>query len=180
MTRDEIKSKYYDWICKRVSSRKKEQRYSFLLSLLNSIDFRYAFAMDGNRETDGFDLRYRFGYDAEIPTFVISSYLDTDPCTMLEMLAALAINCEDHIMYDYEMGDRTDIWFWDMISNLGLSRFDNEHFDEYRVREIIDIFQNHEYCKDGTGGLFITNDPLYDMRRKDIWTQANHYFIEYY
>lgn len=38
----------------------------------------------------------------------------------LEMIIALAIRLEEHIMDDPDIGNRTGQWFWDMIVSLGL------------------------------------------------------------
>lgn len=51
---------------------------------------------------------------------MIASYLDNRPCSVLEMIIALAIRLEEHIMDDPDIGNRTGQWFWDMIVSLGL------------------------------------------------------------
>jgi len=51
--------------------------------------------MDGNRAEDGIDLRYRFGYEKEYEGSTIASYLDNSPCSVLEMLIALAFRAKN-------------------------------------------------------------------------------------
>ena len=53
------------------------------------------------------NLRYRFGREIKLPSGIISSELDNYPCSVLEMLIALSIRCEETIMTDEEYGDRT-------------------------------------------------------------------------
>jgi len=82
--------------------------YQKLLRHLHNIDFQYMLPMDGNRAEDGIDLRYRFGYEKEYEGSTIASYLDNSPCSVLEMLIALAFRCEEHIMTD-----RISVTAWD-------------------------------------------------------------------
>ena len=64
--------------------------YKKLLNRLSEIDFQFSIAMDANREADGLDLRYRFGNEKHIRNYVINRYLDDRPCSVLEMMVALA------------------------------------------------------------------------------------------
>lgn len=130
--------------------------------------------MDGNRYYDGVELRYKFGRDNNIPEYVISSDLDNRPCSMLEMMIALARRCEDSIMNDPLYGDRTYIWFSEMIRSLGLDNFNNVNADY-----ILDQLANRNYAKNGMGGLFTINDPSKDMRNVDIWYQMLYFINEY-
>ena len=65
MTRSELNNKYFKWMCQLVLDRRysKSLSYRKLLQFLNRVDFSYTIPMDGNREDDGIDLRYRFGYE---------------------------------------------------------------------------------------------------------------------
>ena len=98
----------------------KRLSYRKLLRELHRIEFTYSIPMDGNRAEDGVDLRYRFGYENGYSSSMISVYLDNRMCSVLEMMIALAIRCEEHIMDDPDIGNRTGQWFWNMIVNLGL------------------------------------------------------------
>ena len=139
---------------------------------LYSVPFTYSIPNDENRAEDGIDLRYRWaimnGYD-DVPT-----YLD-GPCSVLEMMVALAIRCEESLMDDPQIGDRTRHWFWGMITNLGLGYMSNDNYDPQYVNEIIDRFLNREYDRDGRGGLFRIRDCRYDLRNVEIWCQLNWY-----
>lgn len=175
---EELSLDYLDWLSIKVYDRQHNgAKYDKLFWYLYNTDFEYTFPMDGNRAEDGVDLRYRFGREYKIPDYIIASYLDTRPCSVLEMMVALAVRVEEHIMTDPDVGDRVGQWFWDMIVNLGLNMPDSR-FNYHRADEIMDIFTNHQYKRNGEGGLFTIHDPSKDMRTTDIWYQMNYYLTE--
>ena len=178
MTEFELSNEYFDWMCQLVCTEKygeSSHGYFHLMAELNNIDFQYSIPMDGNREIDGIDLRYRFGYEMGYEDAVIANLLDIRPCSVLEMMVALAFRCEEHIMADPDIGNRTVQWFWEMIVSLGLNDMDDWHYDRIVVEETIGKFLNHEYEPDGRGGLFTVPDCQYDMRSLEIWSQMNGY-----
>ena len=132
MTRDELNNAYFDWMYQLVCDDEYSRGLSYrkLLSLLHDTDFTYTIALDGNRYDDGIDLRYRFGNEQGYRDNMIASYLDNRPCSVLEMIIALAIRLEEHIMDDPDIGNRTGQWFWDMIVSLGLGSMDDSKFDK--------------------------------------------------
>lgn len=180
MSRDDILREYFDWICHFVydSRFEKKTSYQSLMHQLFETDFEYILPMDGNRAEDGTDLRYRFAYENNYSPAMIARYLDDCPCSVLEMMVALAIRCEDHIMDDPEIGNRTGQWFWNMIVNLGLGGMTDSHYDEDRVDEILDIFMMRKYKRNGEGGLFKV-DRHGDMRGVQIWYQMCLYLEDY-
>ena len=78
-------------------------------------------------------------------------------------------------MGDPEIGDRTGKWFWNMITNLGLSSMDDEKFNKSCARDIITRFLNRQYESDGQGGLFTIKNCPYDLKKIEIWYQACWY-----
>lgn len=178
--RDELNCEYFDWMYRLVCGEQtlKHVSYRKLLLYLHSRDFAFSIAMDGNRAEDGTDLRYRFGYERGLEGPVIASCLDDRPCSILEMMLALSIRCEEHIMDNPEIGDRTGQWFWNMVDNLGLASMTDEKFDVKRTGQIIDRFLDRDYERDGKGGLFTVKHARYDMRTTEIWYQAMWYFDE--
>jgi len=164
-----------------VADDRYSKSYRKLFTRLNDTEFTYTIPMDGNRAEDGIDLRYRFGRENGCPDAMIASLLDVVPCSVLEMMLALSIRCEEHIMDDPEIGNRTGEWFWIMIVNLGLGSMDDTRYDAEYVDDILDRFLNREYDADGTGGLFPVRNPRYaqyDLRNVDIWYQLNWYLQE--
>lgn len=177
MTRNELNNAYFNWMYQLIYDEQCLKRLSYrkLLYLLHDTEFTYTIAMDGNRYEDGIDLRYRFAYENGYEGTMIAEYLDDRPCSVLEMLIALAIRLEEHIMADPEIGNRTGQWFWNMITNLGLGSMDDAKFDKNRVVDIIQRFLNRDYERNGKGGLFTVEHCRYDLRNIEIWYQACWY-----
>ena len=179
MTRSRIADEYFEWLVDLVCKNRfsKQNSYRQLLACLHDINFMYKNVRDQDRYTDGLDLRHR--YSLECGYEYIPYDLD-GPCSVLEMILALAIRCEETIMDDPAYGNRTGQWFWNMISSLGLSHMVDRIFDVEEVEYIIRCFLYRDYDSDGRGGLFTIRNCEYDLRDVDIWTQLNWYLDEYY
>ena len=172
-----IENAYYVWLidiaCKDRFA--KEISYSKLLKFLYGTEFRYSLSMDANRANDGKSLRYRFACER-------SKYRDADlyldgPCSVLEMMIALALRCEENIMDDPTKGNRTQQWFWGMIVNLGLGAMSDDRYDVIYVSNMVNRFLDREYEPNGKGGLFTVNNCERDLRTMEIWSQLNRYII---
>ncbi len=177
MTKNELNNAYFEWMYQLVCDDEYSRGLSYrkLLYLLHDTDFTYTNPLDSNRYEDGIGLRYRFGIDRGYCEDMIVEYLDIRPCSILEMMIALSIRLEEHIMDDPEIGNRTGQWFWDMIVNLGLGSMDDAKFNKRRAIDILNRFLNRDYERDGKGGLFRIEHSKYDMRDVEIWYQANWY-----
>lgn len=177
---NDISKDYFDWLCKLIDYGGKVRIYKKTLALLHSRDFTYILPKDGNRYEDGIDLRYRYRYEHKLSSNEIADSLDNKACSVFEMMVALAVRCEEHIMYDAERGDRQSKWFWVMFDNLGLKPMTNARADLNRsyILEIIDRMLHRDYDADGTGGLFKTSNPNKDMREEEIWYQMMEYLNE--
>lgn len=178
MTRYDLNNEYFEWMYRLVYSHRRysaKTSYRKLLGYLHSVNFDYILTMDGNRAEDGINLRYRFGYERSYDDPMIASYLDDRPCSVLEMMIALSIRCEEHIMGDPDIGDRTGLWFWLMIDNLKLEEMTDIHFDLEYVEEVVLTFLNREYKRNGEGGLFTVENCRQDLRSMEIWYQMCWY-----
>ena len=173
MTRDAVRNRYFEWLFSLVDNR--ADGYQKLLTHLHNTEFWYSIPNDKNRAADGIDLRYRFGVEHGID--YAESYLE-GPCSVLEMMVALCMRCEIHIMSDPDIGDRTGKWFWEMIANLGLSSQTDIRYDKQFVSEVISTFLNRRYSKNGEGGLFAVRKSRIDMRDVEIWYQMCWYLDE--
>lgn len=177
MTKEELSYEYLDWmyniVCDDQYSR--QLTYRKLFNHLYRTEFYYILPMDGNRFEDGVSLRYQFGRSLGINDNMIASCLDDRPCSVLEMMIALTLRAETHIMDDPDVGDRVGQWFWGMIVNLGLGQMNDRNFDVDRFDDIMHIFLERQYGRDGKGGLFSTTDKTKDMRSIDIWYQMCGY-----
>lgn len=165
--------RYFEWIVCLVcgGNMSRRRRYRKLLAYLHERPFLYSLEMDENRARDGIDLRYR--HQAEMGTYDVAR--SDQPCSVLEMMAALAVRCEEHIMSNPDIGDRTEEWFFGMIENLGLIHETDDRFNPEHARRAIDRLIQREYAPDGHGGLFTVQNCRQDMRDTEIWYQAMWY-----
>lgn len=168
------KGEYFEWLYEYGTRGMVSTYISYrkLFELLHSIKFDYYLLDDSNRYADGISLRRKFENAEGFEGFY---ELCDEPCSVLEMMLALAIRCEDTIMSNHEYGDRTRQWLWGMILNLGIGRMTDDVFDKRRVETCVYRFMEHDYDYDGKGGLFLVRNPDRDMRDLDIWTQMCWY-----
>lgn len=171
---DRINDEYFEFLCELINARRfsKKTSYRKLLAHLHNIEFTWIIPMDGNRADDGIQLRRKFALHRDDMTLTNYIY---GPCSVLEMMVALAIRCEDWIMDDSLMGNRSGQWFWGMIHNLGLSQMTDSNFDRDAVDEAIARLLNREYEPDGRGGLFTVRNSEDDLRAVEIWCQLSWY-----
>ena len=175
---DRLNKQYFKWLTSIVCGERysKEVSYGFLLSYLHSVEFTYILPKDRNRAEDGIDLRYRFAVRKGNPS--LCDYI-TGPCSVLEMMVALALRCEEHIMEDESLGDRTGQWFWGMIVSLGLGSMTDRRYDENYVDYVVTKFLNRDYEPNGKGGLFTIDNCKYDLRDIEIWYQLSCYLEKF-
>ena len=162
MARNRKTERYLTWLMGKVGI---DQDYSMLCDRMLHTDYIYYVGNDENRATDGMAMRYefenRYGFLEEL----------SDECSVLEMFVALAIRAEV-VMSDPEYGNRTDVWFWEVMKNLGLDAYSNYYFDERAVNDILEDFIYRRYDRYGCkGGAFPVKKPLRDMRTTEIWYQ---------
>ena len=174
MLNNDIYEQYFNWLCDVVNV--STVSYDKLLRLLHRTKFRWINIRDKNRAEDGTDLRFRFRKSIDgLSRNEVLNWHDKEPCSVLEMMIALAIRAEEQIMDDPQVGNRTTQWFWGMVSSLGLNRMSDDMFDLIEARNIIEQFLDREYSPDGRGGLFTINNCDYDLRDIEIWTQLCWY-----
>lgn len=175
--RQTVQEEYFKWLTNLVCEGRYSNKVSYnkLLRFLHDTDFRYSIMKDENRAEDGLGLRYSFGLEYA-GVDAANMYLD-QPCSVLEMMIALARRCEMDIMDDATIGNRMAQWFWGMVVNLGLGSMTDEFFDIKEAEYIVYRFLSREYESDGRGGLFTVRDCEYDMRDIEIWHQLC-YFLD--
>ena len=164
---------YFDWLVSFVAPDfVASDSYQNVLYALYKKDFRWFVHNDDNRAEDGLDLRLRFEDDTSETCDKVG------PCSVLEMMIALAIRCENELMYDPEEGDRTDQWFWTMMDNLKLNYLTDDVFNLRDFDQIVDRFLDRTYEPDGYGGPFYIHNFRGDMRKIELWYQLNFYLEE--
>ena len=159
-------SDYYIWL----ESLVNDGNHSRLIRYLYEKPYRWQFTLDENRAAGGINLRSKFAYDNGI------NFQDVGvgPCSILEMLIALADRMVEILTMD--IFD----WFWDLMRNLGLDRFDDSHFDESGVNYILNVWLDRAYDASGNGSLFPLHYYQGDCRNLDIWGQMNAWIAENY
>lgn len=177
MDRDRIENDYFEWLFELVCGKRyaKDISYRKLLTLLHNTEFTYIIPMDENRASDGISIRNRF--------LTVNNYRSDSidrPCSVLEMMVGLAIRCEENIMDDPRLGDRTGQWFWGMINNLGLGAMYDSNFDKRYAIDTIQRFLNRDYEPNGKGGLFTIKKCDEDLRNVEIWHQLCWYLDSIY
>lgn len=175
----DVRDKYFDWILDQVTTPEIKADYSRLFEILNETEFVWSNEFDANRAADGVELRGRFGEERGYSYYIWHESIDNRECSLLEMMAALAIRCEECIMGDDEYGDRTDIWFWNMVCTMGLKEENNDDMDVEYVRGRIKKVLNRDYAPDGYGGFFYVPGRN-DMQKVEIWYQMNYWLNEFY
>lgn len=177
MIQEELNDRYFDWVYRLVCGDEiyNHLTYRKLMTFLHKTEFVYLLDRDENRAQDGIDFRYRFGHENGYSRTVVQRYLDNRPCSVLEMMVALAFRGEEQIMDDYKYGNRTGQWFWNMITSLGLGSMNDLDFNENYAYQIISRFLDRRYSPNGRGGLFTIENCTDDLREIEIWTQFMWY-----
>ena len=156
-------SDYIRWVMsdKLGLNNKECKSYLNLCMDMAEKEFVWHHPMDENRALDGLELRSDFEYET-------GEYLDKTSglmpkCTIFEMLAALAIRCENQLMYSPSLGNRTSKWFFDFLDNLDLTP--NSEIDDTLCTDILD------------GRAF----PLkFSSQDEQIWKRVSEYLTENY
>ena len=174
MTKSASANRYFKWMCDRISGNGYSKGLDFgkLLAHLHGIEFISLMTLDDNVAAAGVELRWRYAYRNGLTD--VPKSLD-GPCTVFEMILALAMYCEESLMDDPRYGDRTRQWFWGMINNLGLGSMTDDRFDEDYVDEVIDRFMHRDYEPNGRGGLFTIRNCDEDLREVEIYHQLYWY-----
>ena len=171
---DQVKNRYFEWLYNYACRGRISEHISYrkLFMNLHNTQFDFYIRNDVNRAMDGVNLRYRFG--TVINNDKAFDILD-EPCSVLEMILALAIRMEEQIMDDPSYGDRTQQWFWGMLSNIGISMMSDDIYDDKYVNDCIYRFLERRYESNGKGGLFYIRNCDQDLRDVEIWTQMCWY-----
>lgn len=161
---------YLDWLAMiAFPDGAQRSQYSRVLNKMLQRDFTVTLEGDRNRCTDGLYLRSVFEEDTGMGCD------KSGDCSVLEVLVALAIRCENQLMWDPDEGDRTSLWFWEMFYNLGLDSLSDDYYDEGEFRSIMRHFCDRNYSCDGFGGPFCVTNFEGDMTKIDLWSQLGYY-----
>lgn len=148
----------------------EEEIQDYYIRTLHDIPFMYLIPMDENRVADGLKLRERYMDENNIPSIF---YGEETECSVLEMLAALAVRCCEDLMGIETPG----FWFWEWCANL----FGEFGMDEDYILDKVDVWLSRDFDKRGYGSPFpIRKGRVHDQRDVDIWLQMCGYISENY
>lgn len=166
-----IEHDYFDWLIQKIN--KHNEPYFAIYYQLYDTDFIVMNENDNSRYEDGLYLRKVYDYEKNN---CINLYTCLNKkCSILEMMVALAKRMED-LLYDYTVGDQTDVWFNEMLRSLGIDSYtDDDYYDEYIVEKALDDMMNYHINRNGDGGLFTVPYSNVDMRDLSIWYQMQVY-----
>lgn len=177
--KEDFENAYRNWMYRRM----KASGYEILFDILFDTKFVWDpdIPRDEDRAANGRFLRIRFSDESGME--LEDDWLEDD-CSFLEFMVALALSIEDKIMYDPEFPDQEADWFWMMMDNCGLAKYDDtrmnrEGYSAFKdVSDIVMAIMERDYGFNGYPGLFPLAKPKQDQRTVEIWYQANAYMIE--
>ena len=166
-------NRYNRWLRDRVA--RPGPSYDIMMDHAFETPYIWFVENDHNRAQDGMNLRRQFEFETSI------RLPELGPCRVLEFLVALAKRLNEET-YDHQYPDQTTVWFWKLVSHLGLDEYHDNYDFNLIHRSIQYTFQklnNREYYPDGTnGGLFPLKDPVEDQRGVEVWYQMMAYLSE--
>lgn len=167
---DEIRNEYFLWLLKRIEIDDIDiEDYTCLLTHLYEMDFYWVLDLDKNLASRGLSLRYEFNPDMD---------LGTKNCSVLEMMVALSWGWEHELTYDFQIGDRSALWFWVMIENLGLLSYHNRSYQKNTVTGILVYWLDRRFDYSGNGSPFPLKNAKRDQRNLIMWLQINDFVME--
>lgn len=163
---------YFNWLYAKIHlSEVPYSSYSELLKVLHDTEFVWLLTGDDNRAEDGTDLRTEFIRESGLD--IDRSWFDSG-CSVLEMMVAFTRRA------NFEVDDISmQEWFWQFVSNLGLSDFHDDNIDHELVKSMLETFVWRTYEYDGTGGMFPMRNPPDDQRTVEIWYQFCEYLVKH-
>lgn len=166
---------YLIWLTSLVSDpniKEPSLTYHTLLEQLYTKEFIWVIPNDDNRVADGLDIRAEFVRSQGLGE-VDPSWLGLG-CSMLELMIGLSRRLS------FEAEGEPDHWFWKLVQNLGLSRYNDsrKRYPRSQIDAILDAVIWRTYDYNGLGGFFPLRDPPTDQRREELWYQLCHYILE--
>jgi hypothetical protein len=170
-----IMEEYYAWLYDIISDNMISKTYWQLSKALYRKEFKWFIPNDDNRAYEGRNLREKFCEELDIE-YDLQDF--EDGVSMLELIMALAYRCES-IMADTIDRPMAD-WFLKLLENAGLTRYDDDNYDDLMVDEILTKIIERTYRRNGWGGLFPLRKDKKDQRKVELWYQMNAYLVENY
>lgn len=167
---DELDDQYFEWLQAMVGPQEENVSHDDMMYRLFTTKFVMLIPNDDNRCVDGIALRKEFIHSGRM--FRVGRHWLEMDCSVLEMLIGVA----RHLSFtaEGEVGE----WFWHLIENLGLTRYNDNRYIENRIDDVTERLVWRLYSYDGNGGLFPLREPQEDQRSVEIWFQMEAYILE--
>jgi len=181
----DTRHEYYLWLCNLIDVEQRGASYWHLTEDLYNKPFTWSVPNDDNRIFEGKNLRETFCNDAGLMFDYEYDYFDSE-ASLLEVIIALAYRCEEILEDDEVNGFKMVDWFWKMMDNVGLDKFNDAYYNGIfgnnaeEVDYILDKIIDRTYKFSGKGGLFPLKQAKRDQRKVELWDQMNSYLVENY
>jgi hypothetical protein len=166
---------YFEWLYGQVAdiqTRVRRRSYWNLSKVLFSTEFdHFLIPNDENRAEEArYDLRREFLRETGLKA---DDHWMELGCSVLELMVELAR------LLAFEAGGRPPYWFWRLVENIGLIRFnDARRLPKRHVERILEDVIERRYTENGLGGFFPLRKPPNDQRYVELWYQLNYYVLE--
>ncbi len=173
-----LELEYLDWIKNLINPDRLP--YDCLIEHLYNINYVTVKDDDNNRAIDGTDLRYTFcyekGYSSSDSYFIVNDIFANKPCSVLEMMTALARKMDENIMWNGYR--RVHIWFFDMLANMNIDDMTDNNYNSGYIDIAVNAMMYYNIEYNGKGGLFVSPYNDVDMRELSIWYQMQQYIAD--
>lgn len=182
---------YFEWLYSHIgalSNPNPARGYFLLAEQAHQKDFAWSVLMDVNRAEDGVALREEFLKECHASSgdwFARARDVDSwlrEPCSMLEMMIALARRMAFETYIDGERNLSGD-WFRMFLRNMGIAQFTDDQYNEEvssMINNALEVVINRTYSENGEGGLFVLENPQEDLRNVELWYQMSEFVVEYF
>lgn len=168
----ELEQSYYEWLLELAIA--PTFRYTRLCEELYSIRFYAMNESDQNRASDGLSLRWRFAYLNHIPQEEYEGLKTGHPCSVLEVMVAMAVRCEEEFLATREDYAIPHL-FYQMLENIGIQTMDDLRYSASVVRTQIHKTIERDYTPNGRGNFFYIPGYPGDLRTTELWLQMTAY-----
>lgn len=167
---------YFRWLYGQVADTRTSVRrrtYWGLFRILYSKEFTtFVVPNDANRSEEArYELRHEFlrenGLRADREWMELG-------CSVLELMVDLSR------LLAFEAGGKPPYWFWRLVENLGLLRYNDAYrrLPRVHIDHILEDLIHRRYNPNGLGGFFPLREPPRDQRNTELWYQLNYWVLE--
>ena len=180
---------YFQWLCDIVRCDQNDKSYYNLLGMMYETPFEVKIDNDINRAVDGNEFKSAYIldiYGTEAPKDADLYFRPEQNCSILEMIMGISKRMAFELAEDQSEDFDFYKYFWEIIENLGLKRYDDDQFGDnfvrckIEIREILNKLNERKYKKSGEGGMFPLYRPQKNQKKVEIWYQMQAYINEKY